>query len=44
MNAPFAHIFKNYEPEPGLRETVDALGIEKLEGDRASRAITAVIR
>ncbi len=42
MNAPFAHIFKNYEPEPGLRETVDALGIEKLEGDRASRAITAV--
>ncbi|MDD6876497.1 MAG: hypothetical protein PUD44_01730, partial [Clostridiaceae bacterium] len=42
MNAPFAHIFKNYEPELGLRETVDALGIEKLEGDRASRAITAV--
>ncbi|MEA4824719.1 MAG: PolC-type DNA polymerase III [Clostridiaceae bacterium] len=42
MNAPFVHIFKNYEPDPELRKTVDALGVEKLDGDRARRSIVAV--
>ena len=41
MNAPFAHIFKNYQPEADLRELVEALGVERLDGDRAQRTITA---